>query len=243
LICNEPEFGGFLNKVSRAREAVKNMDKFVDECRRAEHSKYRGMPREDAIVEFKIHAAQLYAENEQPFPVPFAEPQPHRDASPYSSDTQFDGTWSEEGSYSSGYYTPVEGAQPAAPPAITKDGETGVGGIALISSSPGSRESGAPADQIIRVGNGGSEQRVDAAQIQGTAVGASGDSSLVSQKGWTSATTLKVIAGTTLGFGLVAGVIFLYQKLFRGKRKPDRESRSRIHARSWNMADVGGDVL
>jgi hypothetical protein len=223
---------------------VKNMDKLVDECRRAEHSKYRGMPSEDAIVEFKIHAARLYAENEQPFPVPLGEAQPQRDASPYSSDTQFDGAWSEEGSYSSGYYTPVEAAPPAAPPAITKDAENGADGIVLISSSPGKRESGPPADQIIRVGNGGSGQRVDPAQIQGTAVGASGDPSLVSQKGWTSATTLKVIAGTTLGFGLVAGVMFLYQKLFRGKRNPDGESRSRIHARSWSMADVPGvDVL
>jgi hypothetical protein len=226
-----------------AREAMNNMDNLVDQCRRAEHSKYRGMPREDAIVEFKIHAAQLYAENEQPFPVPFAEPQPHRDASPYSSDTQFDGAWSDEGSYSSGYYTPVEGAPPAAPLAITKDGENGVDGIALISSSPGNRESGAPADQIIRVGNGGSDQRVDPAEIQGTAIGAPGDSSLGSQEGWTSATTLKVIAGTTLGFGLVAGFIFLYKKLFRGKRNPDGESRSRIHARSWSIADVDVDVL
>ena len=229
--------------VGRAREAVNNMDNLVDECRRAEHSKYRGMPRENAIVEFKIHAAQLYAENEQPFPVPFGEPQPHRDASPYSSDTQFDGALSEEGSYSSGYYTPVEGAPPAVPRAITKDGENGVDGIMLISSSPGNRESGAPADQIIQVGNGGSQQQVDPAQIQGTAVGASGDSSLVSQRGWTSATTLKVIAGTTLGFGLVAGVIFLYKKLFRGKRRPDGESRNRIHVRSWSMADVGVGML
>jgi len=243
LKCQEPDLDSAFGKSKALLGAMRDstMDVLVDKCRRAEHTSYFGMPRQEAIEEFKKRAAQLYAANEQQLPVPLGGPPPFRDPSPYSSDTQLEGTWSEEGSLSSGYYTPVEGAPPAAPPAIPKDRENGIDEIIPISPSPGNPESGAGADQVIQVGYDGSRHRK--AQTQGTAVGASRDSNLISPKGLMPATTLKVIFGTTLGFGLVAGVVFLYKKLFRNKRNPAGDARSRIHARSWNIADVEVDVL
>jgi hypothetical protein len=196
-----------------------SIDNLVDKCRRGEHTFYFGTSKKEAIQEFKEHVAQLYAKNKQPLPVPVGKSRPDRDGSLLSSDTQFEAEWSDQGSISSGYDTPMGVVPLPAESAVITDGQNRVDG-------------NIPAGRTIAVGN--SRSRLPLEQSSRSAT----NTLLVPHKGWAPPTTLKIIAGTAVGFGLVAGVILLYNKIFRRERKPEGEVRSRIHARSWNQADV-----
>lgn len=190
------------------------MDRVVDKCRRGEHTVYYGMSQKDAIQEFKVRVAQLYANSDQPLPVPTL---PQRDLSPISSETQFESGFSDQGSYSSGYYTPVEGIPLALESARIKDGGNSI-------------EGNVPMGQTIAMGNERSTVPVNPAS------GSAMKAYPMTRKVLAPAATLQVMAGTVIGFGLIAGAILVYKSIFRRKRKPEMKESSRVHARSWNLA-------
>lgn len=213
LKCDAPDGFRGLAQAAISGKTV-SIDNLVDKCRRGEHTLYFGTSKKDAIKEFKERAAQIYTKNNQPIPVPSGGSKPYRDGSPLSSDTQFEGELSEQGSYSSEYYTPTEGISLAAESAVITHGENRVDGDI-------------PTGWTTAVGDSKSRHTASGSPMNALTAGL---------KGWTPATTLNVIAGTMVGFGLVAGVVLLYTKIFRKKRKPETEAGNRIHARSWNLA-------
>lgn len=203
--------------------------KVIDQFRRSAHTKQVGKPREQAIEEFKELVMAMYRANQEKAPGDISLNIPS--ANGIESGTLEE---SEDGSYSGTieYYTPSEGSQGSESVEGQSQGRLLTGPVTSGDSHVRHLLEGAP-----RVGAGGTGYHQAPKIIpESSAIPSTGEPKMFSKEWWTPGKGVIVAAAAGAGISLLAGGIFLFNKMFTIRRKTrdgGKGGTRRLHAREW----------
>ena len=200
----------------------------IDKYRRFAHTKQVGKPREQAIEEFKELVLAMYrAEDEKaPGDIPLFTPS----ANEIQSGTLEE---SEDGSYPGTFedYTPSDGPQ----------GLEMVDGESQDQLLTGSLRGGSDVRHLLKDSSGvamaGKGQHQDSKIIRPVTISSTSEPKAFSKEWWTPTKGVIVAAAAGAAISLIAGSIFLFNKMFiirRRTRDNGEDRKRRLHAREWN---------